>query len=77
VTDVERVGRQYVAHVRAENDGGETAEGVLVSGELVLAGSTVEDASTTVAYVPPNSHRNAALLFTSDPGKLELQVREQ
>jgi uncharacterized protein (TIGR02588 family) len=66
---------QFVAHVRVTNDGGETAQGVSVVGEVRAEGGTVQRATTTLAYVPAESGGNAALIFGVDPRKGDLVVR--
>ena len=45
--------------------GGTTAQGV--SGHLTRDGRQVEQTSTTVAYVTPDSMRTVALVFSADP----------
>lgn len=76
--DVERVERgedQFVVHVRIRNEGGKTARNVSVSGALTDGDRTLEQATTTVSYVPTTSFRAAALVFTRDPREVELSVR--
>lgn len=65
----------YVVQVRVRNDGGETAQGVQIAGELTRDGRTVEQASATVRYLPPNSQRSVSLLFTTDPGTADVSVK--
>ncbi len=74
VESLERTGSQLVAHVRVKNDGGETAEGVGVAGTLHDDGDVVERATTTLSYVPAQSSRRAALVFSGDPANPELSV---
>jgi uncharacterized protein (TIGR02588 family) len=61
--------------VEVANDGGVTAESVRVVGELRRAGRTVEQVSSAIPYVPVESSREAALVFTEDPDTGTLQVR--
>lgn len=75
VSRIDRVGDQFVAQVRVENNGGKTASGVNVTGELKLEHTTVERATTTISFVPPTSSRRAALVFTRDPRRGRLSVR--
>lgn len=75
VSKVERAGDHFVAHVRVDNDGNEAARDVNVSGELSANGKTLQEASTTISYLPPTSFRRAALLFTKDPRQVKLTVR--
>ncbi|MGY5882671.1 hypothetical protein [Modestobacter lacusdianchii] len=57
------------------NDGGTTAEQVQVTGVLERDGEEVQEATATIAYVPPHSRQSGALLFTVDPGTGSLEVR--
>ncbi|CCG02635.1 hypothetical protein [Blastococcus saxobsidens] len=74
VTAVEQVGAGYEVRLRVRNDGGTTAEAVQVSGQIVRDGRQVEQASATIAYVPPESRREAVLVFSADPRDGELTV---
>ncbi|MGY2075894.1 TIGR02588 family protein [Blastococcus sp. SYSU DS0828] len=75
VTAVEPRGDGYAVHFRVENSGGRTAAQVQVSGALSRDGRKAEQASAVVDYVPPDSRRDGALLFSEDPrdGRLELR----
>jgi uncharacterized protein (TIGR02588 family) len=77
VTRVEAAGAGYAVHIEVRNDGGTTAEGVMVSGQLTRQGRQVGQASTTVSYVPPDSMRTATLVFSEDPrdGRLTVGVQ--
>lgn len=75
VGHIERAEDQFVVHVRIRNDGGKTAGSVSVAGALTDGGRTLEQATTTVSYVPPTSFRAAALVFTRDPREVKLSVR--
>lgn len=75
VSGIEHVGGQYVTHVRVENQGGETASGVNLAGTLSVDGTTVEQATTTISYVPLKSSRRAVLVFARDPREAKLSVR--
>jgi uncharacterized protein (TIGR02588 family) len=65
----------FVVQVRASNEGGTTAAGLMVQGELKGDTGVVETAEATLDYVPPRSHRRAGLLFTHDPARYALEVR--
>ncbi|MCZ2857311.1 hypothetical protein [Blastococcus sp. VKM Ac-2987] len=67
ITAVEPAGAGYEVWLRVRNDGGTTAETVQLGGRLTRGGRLVEQASATVAYVPPESVRDAVLVFASDP----------
>ncbi|MGY2067851.1 TIGR02588 family protein [Blastococcus sp. SYSU DS0619] len=75
VTGVEPRGDGWAVDFRVENHGGRTAEQLEVSGSLSRDGREVEEASTTIAYVPPESRRSGALLFAEDPRDGRLEVR--
>lgn len=74
ITAVEQAGTGYEVHVRVRNDGGATAETVQLSGQLTRDGRQVEEASATIGYVPPESRRDAVLVFSTDPRDGELTV---
>lgn len=65
----------HVVRVRVRNRGGGTAASVRVVGELRDAQGVVEEAETSVDYVPPTSVRDAGLMFARDPRGLRLVVR--
>lgn len=65
----------YVVQIRVSNEGGTTATGLLVRGELKGDTGVVETAEATIDYVPSRSHRRAGLLFSRDPGRHALEVR--
>ncbi|SEL98037.1 TIGR02588 family protein [Blastococcus sp. DSM 46786] len=75
VTAVEPRGDGWAVAFRVENSGGRTAEQLEVSGSLTRGGREVEQASATIAYVPPDSRRSGALLFSEDPRDGRLEVR--
>ncbi len=66
---------EHVVRYEVRNDGGLTAEGVRVVGELTRNGGTVETVSSTIAYVPVESSRGAALVFAEDPRSGTLTIR--
>jgi uncharacterized protein (TIGR02588 family) len=65
----------YLARITAINEGGITAEGVDIEGELKRGTETIERSQTTIDYLPPRSEKKAGLFFTRDPRQLDLQVR--
>lgn len=65
----------YLVKFRAVNEGGSTAEGLTVEGELRDAGGSVETSETTIEYVPSHSEREGGLFFTRDPRAHELRIR--
>jgi uncharacterized protein (TIGR02588 family) len=65
----------YLVKIRAVNEGGSTAEGLTVEGELRNGTERIETSNTTIEYVPSHSEREGGLFFTLDPQKYELQLR--
>lgn len=65
----------YLVRFRAVNEGGTTAEGVTIEGELRNGTGSVETSNTTIEYVPSHSEREGGLYFTLDPKQYELRLR--
>ena len=65
----------FLVEFRAVNEGGSTAEGLTVEGELRDGTESVETSHTTLEYVPSHSEREGGLFFTFDPRRYELQLR--
>ncbi|HEX6185279.1 MAG TPA: TIGR02588 family protein [Pyrinomonadaceae bacterium] len=65
----------YLVEFRAVNEGGSTAEGLTIEGELKNGAESVETSDTTIEYVPSHSERGGGLFFTSDPRRYELRLR--
>lgn len=65
----------FLVTITAVNQGGITAEGVDIEGELKRGTETIERSQTTIDYLPPRSNKKAGLFFTRDPRQFELQVR--
>ena len=65
----------YLAKIVAVNEGGMTAAGVVIEGELRRGTESVERSWTTIDYLPPRSEQRGGLFFTRDPRQFELQVR--
>ena len=64
-------------HVRFRviNEGGSTAEGLTIEGELRSGTQSLETSNTTIEYVPSHSEREGGLYFSLDPQQHELRVR--
>jgi uncharacterized protein (TIGR02588 family) len=75
VDSVAQTGNGYLVKITAVNQGGSTAEGVIVEGQLKNGTEPVERSQTTLEYLPPHSKKRAGLFFTRDPRQFELQVR--
>jgi uncharacterized protein (TIGR02588 family) len=65
----------FLVEFRVINEGGTTAAGLTVEGELRDGAEIVEASDTTVEYVPSHSERQGGLFFTQDPRQYELQLR--
>ena len=65
----------HLVKFRLVNQGGSTAEGVNVEGELRNGTESVEISDTTIQYVPSHSEREGGLYFTLDPNQYELRLR--
>ena len=75
VDSVIQTGNGYLAKITAINEGGTTAAGVVIEGELRKGTEPIERSWTTIDYLPPLSKQSGGLFFTRDPRQFELQVR--
>jgi uncharacterized protein (TIGR02588 family) len=75
VDSVVQTSNGYLAKITAVNEGGITAAGVIIEGELRRGTEPVERSWTTIDYLPPRSAQRGGLFFTRDPRQFELQVR--
>ena len=78
VTNISDNGTYYLVEISVSNQGGHTAEELMVKGELLPQDSSsqpVETAEITFSYVPPNSQRQGGLLFTHNPQDYRLKLR--
>ena len=64
----------FLLPIHVRNVGGTTAGDVVIEGS-VSTGGTDEKATITFDYVAPQSVRDGALLFTSDPVAHKLRLR--
>ncbi len=74
VTRVEEAGAGWTVSFQAVNSGGHTAEAVQIEGAVLRDGHPVDQASSTIAYLPPHSSRAGALVFSTDPASGDLRV---
>lgn len=65
----------FLVEFRVLNEGGTTAAGLTVEGELRSGTEVVETGDTTVEYLPSHSERAGGIFFTLDPREYELQLR--
>ena len=75
VESVVEAGGGYLANLRITNTGDETAAALTLEGKLMQGGEEVEASTATLTYVPANSTRNAAMVFTKDPRMVTLEIR--
>jgi uncharacterized protein (TIGR02588 family) len=75
VDSVVQTGNGFLVRITAVNQGGITAEGVIIEGELRGDAQHAEQSRTTIDYLPPRSQKKAGLFFTQDPRQFELHVR--
>ena len=75
VEEIVRLENGFLVEFRVVNQGGTTAAGLTVEGELRNGTEIVETSDTTIEYVPSRSERSGGLFFTRDPGQYELELR--
>ncbi|MBD0414073.1 TIGR02588 family protein [Oryzicola mucosus] len=71
VERIEQVSGGWLVRTTLNNSGGETAAAVLLKAELRNGTDIVEEREITFDYVPANSARKGAFLFTSQPATAE------
>lgn len=65
----------FLVRFHAVNQGGSSAEGVVIEGELRRGTERAETSHTTLDYLPARSERRGGLFFTQDPRQFDFQVR--
>lgn len=75
VDSVLRIRNGYLVRVTATNEGGLTAGGLIVEGELRKGAEPVERSETVIEFLPSRSKKRAGLFFTRDPNQFELKLR--
>lgn len=74
VDSVVAAGGGFLVEFQARNDGGRTAGGLTVEGE-VRAGGETETSEVTIDYLPAEGVQRGGLYFTLDPRSGELRLR--
>jgi uncharacterized protein (TIGR02588 family) len=74
VQSITPVQNGYLVEFRALNEGGRTAAGLTVEGELWNEAAVIETSDTTIEYLPSHSQRTGGLFFTQDPRQYELKL---
>jgi uncharacterized protein (TIGR02588 family) len=67
----------YLVQIRAINQGGSTAAGLMIKGELKDGNKAIETSETTIDYVPPQSEGEGGLFFKENPRNYKLEVRAE
>ena len=75
VEQVVQIRNGYLARITVVNEGGLTAEGVTVEGELWSGAGLVERSRTVIEFLPSRSRKRAGLFFSKDPRQFELKLR--
>ena len=65
----------FLLQFQAVNEGGTTADGVIVEGELKRGMEKVESSQTTITHLPAESERGGGLYFSQDPRQFDFRVR--
>jgi uncharacterized protein (TIGR02588 family) len=77
VEHIQRVHSGFLVTIRAANQGGHTAAGLLVSGVLKDGDTVVEQRHAHFQYVPAESERRGGLYFMRDPRHFTLSLRPE
>lgn len=77
VDRVEQAGEAYRVQFRLANGGERTAAAVRVTGELRDGDRVIDRRAVSLDYVPAQSERRGALLFSHDPRRYDLQLRAE
>jgi uncharacterized protein (TIGR02588 family) len=75
VDAVRQIRNGYLVQITALNEGGSTAEGVVVEGELRNGTELIEQSRIEIEFLPPHSRKRAGLFFSRDPKQFELRLR--
>ena len=62
----------YLVRLHAVNEGGSTAEGVVIEGVLRRGMEKAETSHTTLDFLPARSEKRGGLFFTLDPRTIGL-----
>jgi uncharacterized protein (TIGR02588 family) len=65
----------YLVRLTALNEGGRTAQGLTVEGELRSGADIVERSEAVIDFLPSRSRKRAGMFFSRDPRKFELKLR--
>lgn len=75
VNEVLQSSSGYLVRITASNEGGSTAAGVIVEGELRRGADIIERSETLIEFLPSHSKKRAGLFFSKDPSQFELKLR--
>ncbi|MCL6708575.1 TIGR02588 family protein [Pseudomonas sp. R2.Fl] len=72
---VEKIATGFRVAFEVENHAETTAAAVVVRGDLVDGGETVESVEVTFDYVPAQSRSAGAMIFSRDPQGLDMRIQ--
>lgn len=75
VIKIIRGGAYYNILINVSNIGQQTAEGVIVEGNLLNGEKVIESSETMFDYIPGQSKKEGGLMFRNDPEKYLLVVK--
>lgn len=75
VEAVRQLRNGYLVQITASNEGGLTAEGVIVEAELRSGTEVIERSQIELAFLPAHSRKRAGIFFSRDPKQFELSLR--
>ena len=75
VESIMQIRNGYLVRLTVTNEGGLTAEGVIVEGELRKGADVIERSETVIEFLPAHSKKRGGLFFSKDPKQYELTVR--
>ncbi|HEX7046354.1 MAG TPA: TIGR02588 family protein [Gammaproteobacteria bacterium] len=74
IVEIRDNGDDWLVTFEAQNLGGETASGVVITGELSRWGIITESTDITLDFIPAKSSRRGGLFFQHDPRKADLAL---
>lgn len=75
ILDIKAFEQGFLVRIRAVNNGGIAAAGVIIQGTLNADGKEVETSEFTFDYLPSHSAGEGGLFFSMNPSEKDLKVR--
>lgn len=75
VDSIQPVSNGYLVNFKTINNGGMTAQSLIIEAELSSNNESVETVEVTIDYLPSYSERKGGVFFTNNPRDFELKVR--